>query len=87
MPVTGTGMTAQPRPMKSAEGASRRMRGPYRACLKRRVGSRHEEKRGHPLHYITASFCNSTSLAVPLRACASNASNSASLNGVFSAVP
>ena len=38
------------------------------------------------LAHITAIFCKSTSLAMPLRASASSAANSASENGVFSAV-
>src|ERR1700722_3578151 len=38
------------------------------------------------LTHITAIFCRSTSLAMPLRASANSAANSASENGVFSAV-
>ena len=39
-----------------------------------------------PAH-VTAIFCRSTSLPMPLRASASRASSCSSLNGVFSAVP
>src|SRR5205807_6367639 len=39
-----------------------------------------------PVHHITASFCRSTSLPMPLRASASSADNCSSLNAIFSAV-
>jgi hypothetical protein len=61
------------------------------------VGRDHELAGDPPMHplallerlcgHATAIFCKSTSRATPLRASAISARNSASVNGVFSAVP
>src|SRR5262249_5868317 len=49
------------------------------------VGGNHHRTCEFPAH-ITAIFCRLTSFSMPLRASASNAANSSSLNGIFSAV-